>query len=480
MRRTRLGFAATLLAAGHCTPALASTAQPADYSGLAQLVDAAVAEKELPSVVIAVFNEDHILWSHVAGHSDLASKTAPTLRTRYRLGSMAKAVTSTVLAIAEQQRLICFELPVEVRTADGFRRVPLRELVNMQAGLAQAVCYSGITGDPDGDCDRSFDRRFGVAITEGKDRYSYSNMGPQLAANALARRLNQPFAKVAANLLFSPARMIDMTFDHERSVGGQATSYDRDGKPYRHDFRILPAAGAGLEGSAEDLVRLGQLHLTGRAADGRQLLLGETLAQLHSAPNDGFYGYGWGRIGAGKPTEVLISDGQVNGGQGMLLINPARNVGAVVIANAAHDKVSEFALKAIDLVSPGTSAMFAADVEKAQSHHESKVATYIPPKDFDGTGFLSFGSDRIPITASASEDRLTVMIVGKASEQAQSEVDEGFRGWAIPCPVQLSACDSPGAKAKLWLSRDSGGLSGQLQVTSLNGQLPYPVRLRLR
>jgi CubicO group peptidase (beta-lactamase class C family) len=348
----------------------------------------------------------------------------------------------------------------------------------MQAGLAQAVCYDGITGDDDA-CDLAFRDQFAVSVVDGRNRYSYSNMGPQLAADALAQEPNKSFEEISRELLFLPARMGDITYDHTRDAVSRATSYDREGKAYEHDFRILPFAGAGLEGSAEDLVRFGQLHLTGRLPDGRQLLPATSLARLHSAPNGGFYGYGWGRIGAGTPNEVLISDGQVNGGQAMLLINPARRIGAVVISNAAHDEVSALALEAIDAVVPGMAASFALNVQKAQSAHETQMSNFLPPPDFAGAGSILVDGKRLGMKVSIHNDRLTVAVQGDKSEQPKSEVDEGFRGWAVSCPRQIRACRQPGATAKLWLSRDSGGLSGQLQVTSINGQLPFAVRISL-
>lgn len=464
-------FAASVL----CSSASSAAPSP-DFSGLTASMDSAVTDKHLPSVVAVVFDDHRILWSHAVGRAD--ASTAPTLQTRYRVGSMAKAVTSTVLAIAQQEHVVSFDAPVQVSTAAGTARVRVRDLVNMRAGLAQAVCYDGISGEPDPDCGADFDRRFAIAITGGKGRYSYSNMGPELGAEALARRLGKPFGSIAQGLLFARVGMTQAAYDHSRRGGSRAKAYDRDGKPFEHDFRILPAAGAGLEASAEDLVRFGQLHLTGRQADGHRLLRARTLALLHSAPNGGFYGFGWGRIGAGKPTELLIADGQVNGGQAMLLINPVSRVGVLVLSNAAHDEVNELALQAMDILVPGTSAAFSADVGKAQAAHIAAVAGFLPPAQFEAAGFIRVGERRVPLRASVHANRLTATIAGRSSEQAKSEEDEAFRGWEVPCPAEIPACLRPGANAKLWLSRDSGQLGGQLQVTSQNGQLPYAVRLR--
>jgi hypothetical protein len=106
------------------------------------------------------------------------------------------------------------------------------------------------------------------------------------------------------------------------------------------------------------------------------------------------------------------------------------------------------------------------------------MAAFLPPPDFNGAGFVLVDGKQLRIKAAAQDNRLTAAIEGNETEQqANSEVDEGFRGWAISCPGQIRACRQPGATAKLWLSRGPVGLSGQLQVTSFNGQLPFPVLL---
>jgi len=181
MSRTAASLGLLLLLLQHTAAASGRTAL-AGHGELARSIDAAVTKKGLPSVVVVVFDDHRVLWSHVAGYADLKSRVAPTLRTRFRLGSMAKAITSTILAIAEQRGSISLGEKVLLPTSDGYHRVSLSNLVNMQAGLAQAVCYEGITGDTNPDCGPDFDARFGVSITAGKHRYSYSNMGAQLAA----------------------------------------------------------------------------------------------------------------------------------------------------------------------------------------------------------------------------------------------------------------------------------------------------------
>src|SRR5512132_1141979 len=115
--RPLIGGIFVVLVAALSANARASSPQPLHHR-LRTTIDDAVTGKGLPSVVVVLFDERHILWSHAAGYADMATKRSPTLTTRYRLGSMAKAVTSTVLAIAAQKHLISFHsrLPVKAAT----------------------------------------------------------------------------------------------------------------------------------------------------------------------------------------------------------------------------------------------------------------------------------------------------------------------------------------------------------------------------
>src|SRR5205814_297769 len=158
-------------------------------------------------------------------------------------------------------------------------------------------------------------------------------------------------------------------------------------------------------------------------------------------------------------------DGQVNGGQAMLILSPHNGVGAVVVANAARDEVSDLAVSAIDQLAPGTAVAFGADVSTMQSAHEADVARFLPPQRFEAGGFVRAGKHRVTLTARANGNRLNVTIDGQTSEQGGSSTDEGLRGWTVPCLASLPACARPGATAKLWLTKDRGGLGGQLQVT---------------
>ena len=97
--------------------------------------------------------------------------------------------------------------------------------------------------------------------------------------------------------------------------------------------------GGGLLISARDLARVGQLHLTGGAHDGRQLLSQEWLQRMWAPcavkPE---YGYLWWRndtdkVWPGAPRTGRCARG--NGGRHLLWIDPARDL--VVVSRWGED-----------------------------------------------------------------------------------------------------------------------------------------------
>lgn len=442
---------------------------------VAAAADEAVAKGILPSIVIIVFDKQRIIWSHTSGLADLSTGKQATLDTRYRLGSIAKSVTATVVAIAIQQGLVDRDWLSQPMVVDG-RTITREDLINMRAGLAQAVCYDGIRGVAVASCQGDFAKRYAVVMAAGPGRHAYSNVGPQLIAEALSAQTSTDFGQLAQELLFAPLGMEHAALADSRTVDS-ARDYDIELKPYDNNFRILPLAGAGLQASAGDLVRYGRLHLSGQTMDGKQLLSPAMLRLLHSAPGNGFYGYGWGRIGANKATELLISDGQVNGGQAMLLLNPSRGVGVVAAANIAREEVTSLALAAIDAALPGIAAAFERDVEAIQKAKGNAEQRFLPSDAWQGAGAVMVQGRFVPLSGDFAGGKLVYALGGITGTSTESGTDEGYRWWAIPCPALVPACGWKGASAKLYLSRDGGELVGQLQVTALEGQLPYRVRL---
>ncbi|MEW2566852.1 serine hydrolase domain-containing protein [Streptomyces sp. NPDC047070] len=144
-RATRLALttAATLTAAALATPAAladAPTASARDHGATRRAMDAAV-EAGVPGVA-AQADRNRTTWKATAGVGDLRTKKPRSAEDRYRVGSITKTFTSTVVLQLEAERRLSLDDTVDkwlpgVVSGNGHdgRRITLRQLLNHTSGI---------------------------------------------------------------------------------------------------------------------------------------------------------------------------------------------------------------------------------------------------------------------------------------------------------------------------------------------------------
>jgi CubicO group peptidase (beta-lactamase class C family) len=476
----RLGFASILLASG-----VASAGSPLSPDGaflpIRTKAEAAVAERALPSIAIIALRDGGIAWTHVAGWADVEQKTRATPDTVYRIGSVSKSITGTLAMIAAKRGEIDLARPVTDylpwaadRSAGRFRTLPLAALLNMSAGMVQAVHYRGMPGGfTDLDPER-FVRNYALAPNSG-DQHAYSNMGPELVARAIAASARRDFAAYAQDNLFAPLGMRRTYASVTNPTAQLARSYRRNLTPYDAPYDTDPLAGAGFLASPADLARFAQFHLTGRTERGAELLSRQQIDALHTPPANRFYAFGWGKIGP-----VLMSDGQVNGGQAAIVLVPSRNIGVVAVANNANDVVTQLALATLDIMAPGAALAFEQAAGALEKEQENKFARRYPPKaPWTARGTVVIDGAMHPLETAATATGMSIRVAGQTLNAQAPESGEGFTRWKFACIAILPACiDGTAADATLILAREGNGYAGTITVDSRLGLFPYEVRLQ--
>jgi CubicO group peptidase (beta-lactamase class C family) len=342
----------------------------------------------------------------------------------------------------------------------------------MTAGLQQAVRYSGIDGARSPDSAESFLNQHALSITGASNRYDYSNMGPALAVRAIERATHQQFPALARRVLFEPLALRATFFTmRDAPASDRAASYRRNLSRFEHEFEIDPSVSAGMVSSLRDLVQFARLHL---GVAEISVLNAAELRNLHQPGVTGFYGFGWGRIAA-DGSEFLVSDGQVNGGQAVLLLQPLRGMAVVVVANVASEHVNGIALQILDALHPGAASAF----EEGVTAVEASLAREAPHLgDGRRQGFLTVGGRRL---------RLDLLVYGAEVEISTSSrtvrglafaPESGYLRWAIPCFSELPACVSGrDAEATLMLTEQRNRVVGLIAVSSSLGLFPYAIDL---
>jgi len=302
--RTFAGCALLLAAFLFSSNALAADKFAVVPEALQQLVSS----NEIPGAVALVATKDSVLHISAVGESDLASGRKMKPNDIFWIASMSKPMTSVAIAMLADDGKLSFDDPVEKylpefrdlwvageQTAQqrvlmkAARPITLRDLLTHTSGLGEyrvtdphwtlAAMIKVLAREP-------------LHFQPGT-RWSYSTAGMDTLGRVVEVVSGMPYDKFIQTRLFDPLGMKDTTFwispsQKKRFVqpiisksgklqpapidymyGGAVTDHERP-----------PLGGAGLFSTAEDVAKFYQMMLNHGAANGRQILKPETIAEM--------------------------------------------------------------------------------------------------------------------------------------------------------------------------------------------------------
>lgn len=301
----------------------------------------------IPGMAVALVNRDGVLWCQGFGIRSAQDRCAVDGNTIFSIQSASKAVTATAVLLAVRDGLVDLDAPVtrylpDFTVSSCFEEHPERR-ITLRLLLAHAA---GLTHEPpvgnNFDCpfpshqahDRSI-RDTWLNSPVGT-RYSYSNCGYDLAAEAVARSSGRPFPEYVRQRLFEPLGMRSSTLDAAAAMdnGNRATGHAMG---LAELPAVMPFPGAGsVYASAEDLARFVQLHLNLGRAGGRQLLPQRLMLDLYRPTITAGYGLGVAIVEQ-DGTLALNHNGGGFGWQASMTWYPRYGVGCVILANKQSD-----------------------------------------------------------------------------------------------------------------------------------------------
>src|SRR5689334_11106103 len=182
MMRLTIALLVLALASGcrSASVAPATTATAQQVAAASRFVDSIAAAQQLPGFAATVMEGDRVLWRHAVGYADVASATPATSRTQFRIGSVSKLLTATLLMRLSQEGRIELDAPVGryVDVPRPLADVTLRQLAGHLGGVRH---YRGAEFFSTRHYDRLTDAievfaRDSLVASPGT-RYSYSSYG---------------------------------------------------------------------------------------------------------------------------------------------------------------------------------------------------------------------------------------------------------------------------------------------------------------
>jgi len=337
----------------------------------------------VPGIGVVVVGREGVRARAASGLADVPSRTPLQIDDAFPWFSMTKIATATTALRLVERKALKLDAPVAplvsatrlLKPAAWASQITVRHLLQHSAGFANPIPVRWIHQadqpgpDPDAFLERLLRKHSRLRFKPG-DRSSYSNLGALTLGTAISRAAGAPFQSVVENELLAPLGMSRTGFAFPRgsaAVTGHHSRYS----PMRlllprwvigtsagrwisfRPFLVDGAPYGGLVGTAEDAVRLAQLHLRDGELDGNRILSPEATSEMRRITANGRrydLGLGWF-----VPTRQRDADPpfveHLGGGAGffnVIRIYPSLEVGIVVMGNATKynvDRVAQLALQ---------------------------------------------------------------------------------------------------------------------------------------
>lgn len=339
---------------------VASGRYAAQIDSARALVQAFMAKHDVVGLSAAAGAGGELIWTEGFGYADLENRSSVTPATKFRVGSIAKSLTSVAIGQLHEAGRLDLDAPVQ-RYVPSFpeKRAPIstRQLAGHISGIRHyrddemrsAVRYASLE---DGLAIFADDT---LLFEPGSD-YRYSTYGWSLISVIIEGASGEDYRTYMRQHVLDPLGLRSTVADdpqplipwrsrfYERSDDGTITN-----APYVDNMYKL--AGGGYLSTAQDLVRFGcaMIRAVPLRPETVQLLW---TSQRTSVGEVTGYGIGW-RVGLDRDDRRVVShSGGSVGGRSMLLIYPDQEVVVVVTANTTPLDYRELPQQLADLFLP--------------------------------------------------------------------------------------------------------------------------------
>lgn len=301
---------------------------------------------------VLVAKKGTVLLNKGYGYRNTRQAAPNDTNTLFRVGSVSKSITATlVLQLAEQKKL-SIEDPLSKYIPDypNGERITVFNLLTHSSGIKEYLATKGIQQLKDSSPPISIERLIGffkfepLTIEPGK-KFTYSNSNYILLAYIIEKITHNKFEEAARQMIFEPLGMNSTSFnfihsDRSRKAAGYGNILKKD---EQSDFDSTYAPGCGsMYSTTGDLYRFYRGLYSGK-------IIADSTREDAFKPRFGNYGLGWFRTRQfGR--RCIFHPGGVPGFYAELKFFPDDDVCIVLTSNSSSghvdiDRVAKKALK---------------------------------------------------------------------------------------------------------------------------------------
>jgi len=272
-----------------------------------EVVQEAIARRELPGAVILVGRQGRIVYWRAFGHRALEPKPLPMTRdTVFDLASLTKVVaTATSVMILVERGKIRLSDPVARYIPEfaqnGKERITIEQVLQHRGGLIAVNDMGDYREGPE----KALERIYALGtVAEPGTRFLYSDVGYIVLGELVRRVSGQRLDEFARENIFRPLGMTETTFTPTGALRERCAPTERREGRWMigevHDPRAYALGGvaghAGLFSTARDLAIYCQMILNGGEFRGMRILspMGvRRMIEVRGLPPDEWRGLGW-------------------------------------------------------------------------------------------------------------------------------------------------------------------------------------------
>lgn len=312
-------------------------------------------EQDLPGLAMALLDREGIVWAEGFGTTERDGGRPVDTETMFSIQSMSKAVSATGVLAAVRDGLVSLDEPITTYLPEFTvhsrheespeRRVTLRHLLSHRAGFTHEAPM-GNNYDPSFPSWDAYIRSISdtwLRYPVG-ERYSYSNLGVDLAGYILQTVSGKRFPDYMAESVFEPLDLKRSSMDWKviREDGNRAIGHSEGYDKVPLEYGLIPSGG--FYGSVEDVAEFVRFHLNeGRVGD-RQIIPRSILGEMYSIqfPMEGqIQGYGLGLTKYLRYGDCFYTHtGAGFGFRSHMSWYPQYGVGVVVLTNSTDNNLT--------------------------------------------------------------------------------------------------------------------------------------------
>ncbi|WP_109851239.1 serine hydrolase [Aquimarina sp. AU58] len=308
---------------------------------------------ETPAISVAVGKNGKIVWANAIGYEDIEKDKKVSLKTKFRIGSTSKAVTSIGLGVLLQNRKLSFDSKVKEfvpYASKTLSEITLRQLASHTSGIRNYGICSCFPIWEYYNNDEYATTKESVAVFNNDDLlfspgtdFSYSTYNYTLLSAMIEGASEMDFPDFMKTSVFNP---IGTNINIEKKsikIKNLSKFYEVENNQYKEVYKVNNSnkwAGGGFIATPTDLVTLGNAFLNHKLLNKRTVQsLTQPVTLTNGQINEQSYAIGW-RSHISKsvfkdnyPVQVFHHAGMATGATSIFVLFPEYNASISLLIN---------------------------------------------------------------------------------------------------------------------------------------------------